>query len=49
MVDTKIGLLEVKAVDLYELLMIWHEDIRVTGVLTYSPHGHCVLKRNVIR
>ena len=39
---TKIGLLEVKRVDLYERLMIWQKDIRVTGVLTHSLHGHCV-------
>lgn len=40
--DTKIGLLGGKGVDLYELLMIWQGDIRVTGVLTHSPHGHCM-------
>lgn len=40
--DTEIGLLEGKRVDLYELLMIRQGDIRMTGVLTRPPHGHCV-------
>ena len=40
--DTGIGLLEGKRVDLHELLMIRQGDIRVTGVLTCPPHGHCV-------
>lgn len=40
--DTGFGLLEGKRVDLYELLMIRQGDIRVTGVLTRLPHGHCV-------
>lgn len=39
---TEIGLLEGMRVDLYELLMIRQGDIRVTGVLTHPPHGHCV-------
>lgn len=38
---TGIGPLEGRRVDLYELLMIRQRDIRVTGVQSRFPHGHC--------